>query len=52
MKLSLKTLKPCNPFIAACLRRKSGAHLRSPGALRQRSRHELRRELDRLRPSP
>ena len=50
MKLSLKTIKPRNPFVAPALRRQAGAHQAGAGARRQQGRHELRRELDRLRP--
>ena len=52
MKLSLKTLKPRNPFVAAALRRPAGAHRTGNGARRQQGRQDLRRELDRLRYSP
>ena len=48
MKLTLKTPKPRNPFVAACRRRLAGAH--RIGAPRQRAQRELRREIDRLRP--
>ena len=34
MKLSLKTPKPRNPFVAASLRRKAGAHRPGAGARR------------------
>ena len=50
MKLTLKTLKPRNPFVVASLRRAAGAHRR--GAPRQIGRRDLQRELDRLKPSP
>lgn len=50
MKLTLKTTKPRNPFVAASLRRAAGAH--RSGALRQAGRRDLQREIDRLKPSP
>lgn len=52
MKLSLKTTKPRNPFVAAALRRAAGSHQLAGGARRQRARQALRQELDRLRSSP
>jgi hypothetical protein len=52
VKLNLKTLKPRNPFVAASLRRAAGAHRSGTGAIRQQATRELRREIDRLRPSP
>lgn len=50
--MSLPAPRPRNPFVAASLRRKAGAH--RPGTGTQRSRHKaaLRREIERLRPSP
>ena len=50
MKLILKTAKPRNPFVAASRRRMAGAH--RAASPRQQARRELRREIDRLRPSP
>lgn len=52
MKLTLKTTKPRNPFVAATLRRVAGAHRMGPGARRQQGRQALRHELERLRSSP
>lgn len=52
MKLSLKTLKPRNPLVAPSLQRKAGSHRPSGGASRQQARGALRREIERLRPSP
>jgi hypothetical protein len=52
MKLTLKTLKPRNPFVVASLRRMAGAHGATHRAMRQQAQRELRREIDRLRPSP
>jgi hypothetical protein len=52
MKLILQTLKPRNPFVAASLQRRAGAHRPRPGACRQQARRELMREVTRLRPSP
>lgn len=47
--------KPRNPYVAASLRRKCGAHGTSGAARRQRGKTLLRREIDRLaaiEPSP
>ncbi len=52
MKLTLQNLKPRNPFVAASLRRRAGAHRSSTGARRQQDARDLQREVDRLRPSP
>ena len=52
MKLSLKTLKPRNPLVAPSLQRRAGSHRSTGGAIRQQARAALRREVDRLRPSP
>lgn len=52
MKLIVKTPKPRNPFVAAGLMRFAGAHRSCAGSQRQRATRELRREIDRLRPSP
>jgi len=52
MKLKLKTPKPRNPFVAACVRRSAGAHRAGPGGRRQMQHRELRREIDRLSRSP
>jgi hypothetical protein len=52
MKLTVKTLKPRNPFVAASLRRVAGAHRTSSGARRQLAERALRQEIHRLRPSP
>lgn len=48
MKLSLKTPKPRNPFVAASLRRKAGAHRPSAGARRQQAARALRHEVNPL----
>jgi len=45
MKITLKTLKPRNPVVAAARQRLAGAHRRSTSAERQRDRNALRREL-------
>ena len=45
MKITLKTLKPRNPLVAAARQRLAGAHRRSASAERQRARSVLRREL-------
>ena len=52
MKLTLKTPKPRNPFVAASLRRGAGAHRSGTGARRQQAARELQREISRLRLSP
>lgn len=52
MKLTLKNLKPRNPFVAASLRRVAGSHRSSTGACRRQGHRELQREIDRLRHSP
>ena len=52
MKLMLHTPKPRNPFVAAALHRCAGAHRSGTGARRQQAIRELRREIQRLRPSP
>ena len=51
MKITMKTLKPRNPFVAPSRRRAAGAHLRGTGAQRQQARNALRNEIDRLRKS-
>lgn len=43
MKFKLAAAKPRNPYVAACLRRKSGAH--STGNRRQQFANALRREI-------
>lgn len=52
MKLTLKTLKPRNPFVAASLRRVAGSHRSCGGGARQQAAHALRKEIERLRHSP
>ena len=57
MKLTLKPLKPRNPFVAAGLQRAAGSHRPGIGAQRQQASRALRRELrgeplNRLRHSP
>lgn len=52
MKLIVPSRKPRNPFVAATLARKAGAHRTGPGSQRQQARQALRREIERLRPSP
>jgi hypothetical protein len=52
MKLSLKTPKPRNPLAAPSRRRKAGSHRSSGGSSRLQARAALRREVERLRPSP
>jgi len=50
--ISLKTPKPRNPFVAAGLRPKSGVHRMGGGAARLQAKSALRREVERLKPSP
>lgn len=50
--MTLETRKPRNPFVVASLRRKAGAHRLAGGAARRQARAALRREVDRLKPSP
>ena len=52
MKLTLKTQKPRNPLVAPSLQRKAGSHRLRGGASRQQAQTALRREVERLRPSP
>jgi hypothetical protein len=56
MKLTIKTTKPRNPYVAASLRRVAGAHRSTASAQRQQAQRALRREMadpgDRTRPSP
>jgi hypothetical protein len=50
--MTLQSRKPRNPFIAASLRRKAGAHRLAGGAARRRAKSALRHEIDQLKPSP
>ncbi len=52
MKLTLKNPKPRNPLVAPSLQRKAGMHRTGGGASRQQAQTALRREVERLRPSP
>ena len=54
MQMTLKPLKPRNPFVAASLKRMAGPHRRSASAKRQQAAREMRAELraDRTRSSP
>lgn len=52
MKLTVKTLKPRNPFVAASLRRRAGSHRMGRGARRQQAEAALRRDIDGLKHSP
>ncbi|MDO9073418.1 MAG: hypothetical protein Q7U73_09135 [Rubrivivax sp.] len=57
MKLSLKTIKPRNPFVVASLRRSAGSHRPGPGARRQQAERAVRQEVSHLegrhrRPTP
>lgn len=48
-RITVKTLKPRNPLVAASHRRHAGAHRRSAGGQRLQSRLGLQRELADLR---
>ena len=50
--MTLEPRKPRNPFVVASRRRKAGAHGLGGGAARRLARAALRREVDRLEPSP
>ena len=52
MKLTMKTIKPRNPFVAASLRRSAGSHRSGGTSQRQQAGRELQREIQRLRHSP
>jgi len=52
MKITVKTLKPRNPLVAASRRRLAGSHRSGPGAQRQQAKSALRQEVERLRLSP
>jgi len=52
MKMTLQIPKPRNPLVAPSLQRKAGRHRASGGASRQQAQAALRREVERLRPSP
>ena len=44
-RITVKTLKPRNPLVAASHQRHAGAHQRSAGGQRQMARQRLHREL-------
>jgi hypothetical protein len=52
MKMTLKFPKPRNPLVAPSRQRKAGSHRPCSGASRQQAQTALRREIERLRPSP
>jgi len=52
IRMTLATAKPRNPLVAPSLQRKAGCHRASGGALRRQARDQLRREVERLKPSP
>ena len=52
MKMTIKTTKPRNPYVAASLRRVAGAHRKCASARRQLGRSELHRELQHMKQSP
>jgi hypothetical protein len=56
MKITLKSQKPRNPFVAASLRRHAGSHSPRSGTARQQAATAMRREIaasaDRYKPSP
>lgn len=45
IRMTLPNRRPRNPFAAAAMRRKAGAHRDSRATERQRAQRELRREL-------
>jgi len=52
MKITLKTLKPRNPLVAAARFRRAGAHRPDHRISRRAGRREMRQELERMNPSP
>ncbi|MFT3953624.1 MAG: hypothetical protein QM722_04235 [Piscinibacter sp.] len=48
MKITLKTLKPRNPLVAAARFRRAGMHGAGSRPSRQQGRHALRRELTQM----
>jgi hypothetical protein len=57
MKLTLKNLKPRNPFVVVSLRRSAGAHRPGSGSRRQQAERAVRQEMSHLeerhrRPTP
>ena len=52
MKLTVKNLKPRNPFVAASLQRAAGSHRPGTRARRQQASRDLQHELKRLQHSP
>jgi hypothetical protein len=56
MKFTIPSVKPRNPLVAACLRRRAGSHRPCGGALRQQAASAMRQEIaacaDRHKPSP
>ena len=49
MKLTIKSTKPRNPFVAASLRRVAGSHQPRGSTHRQQAQRALRQELQRLK---
>jgi hypothetical protein len=45
MKITVNTLKPRNPMVAAVLHRQAGSHRRGGGGQRLLAKRELQREL-------
>jgi len=45
MKLTLRSVKPRNPFVAASLRRRAGSHFKGAGAQRRQAARALQCEL-------
>ena len=52
MKIRIRTAKPRNPLVAPSLMRRAGRHERNESSRRQQARAGLRRELERMKPSP
>lgn len=52
MKITVTTPKPRNPLVAAMRFRRAGSHRPDQGSQRQQASRELKRELQRMKPSP
>lgn len=52
MQITVKSLKPRNPLVAAARFRRAGSHRQSVGSQRRQAMRTLQRELDRMKHSP
>jgi hypothetical protein len=52
MKITIRTPRPRNPLVVPMRARSAGRHERSASGRRRDAEQALRRELDRLKPSP